>query len=125
MSNSRGQDVETAFRPLSDTERDVLSQLLNHDFPGSAALREQMAHLLARRIDADGSLAFEPVGDACAAQVGRRIPVEAELKDLDGATVHVLLHVLNGRMNELEIYREDSAPLQVPIASKDLRVLVL
>jgi hypothetical protein len=29
----------------------------------------------------------------------------------DGVTVHVLLHIVDGLMKELEVYREDSAPV--------------
>jgi hypothetical protein len=45
------------------------------------------------------------------ADVIRRIPVEAEYDDGDGIRVHLLLHVLNGYMNELEVFREDSGPV--------------
>jgi hypothetical protein len=37
------------------------------------------------------------------------VPVEADLEDDDGVTIHVL-HVLDGYLNELEVYREDSSP---------------
>jgi hypothetical protein len=53
------------------------------------------------------------------------VPVEAELEDEDGVPVHVLLHVLDGYLNELEIYREDSAPVRRAIRPEELRILVL
>jgi hypothetical protein len=54
-----------------------------------------------------------------------RIPVEAELEDGDGVTIHLLLHVLEGYLNELEVYRDDSAPVQVALQSESLRILIL
>jgi hypothetical protein len=46
------------------------------------------------------------------------------MDDQDGVAVHVLLHVLDGYLNELEIYREDSAPLQRQLAPEDFRLIV-
>jgi hypothetical protein len=114
-----------AFRALSTAERNILAKLLSEDFPGRSALMEQLPQARARKIDADGSLALEPDMDAIPAAVTRRIPVEGELEDVDGATIHVLLHVLNGFMNELEVYREDSSPVQGGISPDDLRLMVL
>jgi hypothetical protein len=55
----------------------------------------------------------------------RRIPVEAEYEDLDRVTVHVLLHVIDGRLNEIEVYREDSAAVgRAATSVDDLRVMV-
>jgi hypothetical protein len=51
--------------------------------------------------------------------------VEAEFEDRDGVTVHILLHVMDGFLNELEIFREDSGRVQRPSTPKDLRLLVL
>ena len=33
-----------------------------------------------------------------------RIPVEAEVEDLDAVTIHLLVHVIDGYIDELEIY---------------------
>ncbi len=42
----------------------------------------------------------------------------------DGVTVHVLLHIVDGLMKELEVYREDSAPVS-NLEPRRLRVMVL
>jgi Domain of unknown function (DUF6984) len=118
-------EPESAPRPLVAAERAVLLKLLSADFPGRDALREQAAEALGRRIDAEGSLALQPSQDAPAADVVRRIPVEAETEDRDAMPIHVLLHVVNGYMNELEVYREDSGKLDRPIDPEALRVIVL
>ncbi|HZD22404.1 MAG TPA: hypothetical protein VE569_03235 [Acidimicrobiia bacterium] len=44
--------------------------------------------------------------------------------DRDGMKIHVLLHVLDGVMDELEIYREDSQPLQNPLSPGTVTVIV-
>ena len=35
----------------------------------------------------------------------------AEFEDSNGVAVHLLLHVVNGFLNELEIYQEGLAPI--------------
>jgi hypothetical protein len=53
-----------------------------------------------------------------AVPVVQRIPVEAEAKDEDGTVIHALLHVVNGRPTELEIYSESGTPAKrMPPAS--------
>lgn len=125
MSRERGPDSESSLRPLDAGEREVLVKLLGVHFPGRDALRQQAAGAMGRRIDAEGSLELQPNQDAPPAEVVRRIPVEAETDDLDGTPIHVLLHVVNGYMNELEVYREDSAKLARPINPEALRLIVL
>lgn len=98
--------------------------LLGADFPGNTALREQLSKARVRRIDEDGSLEIS-VEETPRAQVVGRVPVEAETEDIDGVPIHVSLHVVDGLMNELEFYREDSLPVKRPPAPEELRVLVL
>jgi hypothetical protein len=120
-----GNDIEPELRALGEHERAVLAALLDVDFPGQSALLAQASEVSARRIDANGSLALAPGADTPRAEVMRRIPVEAEFDDQDGVTAHVLLHVVDGYLNELEVYREDSAPLQREPAPEDFRLIVL
>jgi hypothetical protein len=112
------------FRPLSDLERQLLAALLSTDFPGREAVAEQVAVASVREIDDNGSLEFAP-SDKTPAEVVRRIPVEAELDDSDGVTIHVLLHVVDGLVKELEVYRDDSGRVQRALPPEDLRLLVL
>ena len=125
MPPSDSSYADARYRALSAEEKTLLAKLLDEDFPGRTALRQQLTHVRARTIDADGSLALAPAAGARPADVVRRIPVEAELEDVDGTTIHVLLHVVNGLMHELEVYREDSSPVRRPIDPDDLRLLVL
>lgn len=59
------------------------------------------------------------------AKVIRRIPVEAEAEDSDGATIHLLLHVVDGYMKELELYRDGVGAVKRLPAAEDLRVILL
>ena len=77
-----------------------------------------------RPCDDDGCLEFEH-SDAPPAPVVRRVPVEAAAEDEDGTTFHVLLHVVDGHIDELERFREDGRPIQGPIRPEALRLLIL
>jgi len=95
------------YRRLTDAERTIGERLLSQDFPGRDELLVQWRQCRACTIDEDGGLAFM-VDDSAAAPVSCRIPVEARYVDRDGMEVSVLLHVVAGKLNELEIYRSDS-----------------
>jgi hypothetical protein len=110
--------------PLDASASAILAALLATPFPGRDEIALQVADARCRQIDGDGSLALLAIG-APRADVVRRIPVEAEVEDIDGMTIHVLLHVMDGYIDELEIYRNDGAPLQAPIRYEALRVIVL
>ena len=125
MSFHRAEHIELEPREPDEREREVLAALLSADFPGKAALLVQASNVKVRRIDRNGSLALVPEPTAPRAEVVRRIPVEAESDDRDGVRVHVLLHVLDGYLTELEIYRDDSAPLQRDLEPANFRLIVL
>jgi hypothetical protein len=117
-------DRQLEFRPPSENEESLVSALLSPDFPARAALQAQWARAIVRPIDADGSLEVKVEGGPLA-EVEVRVPVEAALEDSDGTTVHVLLHVVDGYMREVEVYREDSEPVQAPLNASRLRVTTL
>lgn len=67
------------------------------------------------RIDSDGSLQFRTVGPN--APVLQRVPVEGRYSDgahtALGPAVNLLLHVVNGRLHELEVYKDDGSVITV------------
>lgn len=108
------------LRPPTATETNLLQRLLSADFQGAEGLVHQLATTLVEPIDRDGSLRLRPVSPS-PAPVSRRIPVEATYTDADGVQVHVLVHVMNGVLDELEVYREDSDA--VVVAPSDTSLL--
>lgn len=109
---SRDGSGTTARRPTGQ-EFALLTRLIGSPFEGASALARQLATTLVTPLDENGSLRLQP-GDTVPAAVNRRIPVEASYPNADGVVVHVLLHVVDGRLNELEVYREDSGRVLVP-----------
>ncbi len=98
------------WRSLAPNEKSILDRMLQEDFPGRDEIARQLGHALAREIDREGSLEFSVEPDPWI-ETKYRVPVEAECKDSDGVTIHLLLHVLDGRLSELEIFKEDSSPV--------------
>jgi hypothetical protein len=66
-------------------------------------LLEQWASAFVRTVDDGGSFHVQPGPQTPDASVLHRVPTEGEFEDLAGA-IHVLLHVVEGRMAEVEIY---------------------
>jgi hypothetical protein len=46
------------------------------------------------------------------AEVNHRIPTEAEGNDIDGVRIHILLHVVDGFMDEVQFFREDPSDIK-------------
>jgi hypothetical protein len=118
--------ADEPWRALEAREAAVLDLLLAAEFPGRGELAAQARSALARRIDHEGSLRFRVV-DGPQAAVRARIPVEGRYHD-DGSglgshrpAVNLLLHVIGGRLHELEVYKDDGGailigPFEVPLA---------
>ncbi len=106
------------FREMNDSERAILARLLEFPFPGSEGVAEQLQNGLVRQIDDNGTLDFL-VKTNTKVNVHNSVPVEAEAEDLDGTTVHLLLHVIEGIAQGLEVYKDDSSPvIKMPEPSK-------
>jgi hypothetical protein len=100
----------SSFRNLTDYERSLIGRLLEEDFAGRATLASQIEEALVRQLDEHGCLEFSVKRDIVA-NVKDRIPTEREFKDTDGVAIHVLLHVVKGKVDELEIYKDDGSPV--------------
>lgn len=100
----------TTFRELSALERGILAVLLSHDFPGRTQVKQQLARARVREVDEEGSLEFD-VKDAPRAPVTHRVPTEASYSDADGGRVNLLLHVVEGVVCELEVYKDDGSTI--------------
>ena len=115
---------KTSYQALTKNEREIIERLLEADFPGRDQIRQQFNNCLVTIIDEYGSLRFDIRSDI-KAPVIKRVPIEAEAQDVDGVPIHLLLHVVDGKLTELEIYKDDSSPIaQTPVASK-LRLIRL
>lgn len=110
-------------RSIAPEEIDLLLALLSVSFPGCDALRQQIHNCKVRVLDDDGSLQLMPIAQS-AADVRCRVPVEAVTVDSDGIPIHILLHVVDGYLNELEIYKEDLSTCLNRVTATNLQVAI-
>jgi hypothetical protein len=110
---------EQAFRPIAAAEKAILDRLLEANFPGRDELVGQVTGLQAKCVDAQGSLRLSPT-TGVAAPISRGVAVEGKYADADtkgeaGAHVNILLHVADGKLSMIEIFKDDgSAILKAP-----------
>lgn len=98
------------FRQMTVGEKDILSRLLDTDFPARDIVCEQLAHAVVRTIDEEGSLEFQTTSPQTVPP-GDRVPAEARYRDRDEVCVNLLLHVVDGKVRELEVYKDDGSPI--------------
>jgi hypothetical protein len=103
----------------------MIDRLLEADFPGKYELVQLLRTVRVKTIDEDGGLELRTEsGDP--APASQRVPVEAEAKAKDDhMTVHVLLHVVDGRPVELEIYRNNGAQVEELPSPSEFELIVL
>jgi hypothetical protein len=114
--------MSEVWRDLTNNERQLIELLLTKDFPGVEALRIQLETARASAIDAQGSLQFRVSGPR--AEVQQRVPTEGYYFDTEGAdhrpSVNVLLHVVEGKLRELEVYKDDGSAIETSLAALDI-----
>lgn len=86
---------------------------------------------LVKELDGEGSLRFAHEGTP-GESVQMLFPVEAQCQDADGIWIHALLFVVDGWVDELQIYKDDTSPIlrmpnsqewevfELPFETKDL-----
>ena len=74
-----------------------------------------------RQIDEDGSLELRYEGNNLA-ETFLGCPTEGTCVDIDGGVIAVLLHVKNGRMRLLEIFKEDGSRILSQPKAENLAV---
>ncbi|MGN8139178.1 DUF6984 family protein [Paraburkholderia sp. 22099] len=74
-------------------------------------MKDQLTHCTVRLIDEDGSFELR-VEESASAPVTSRVPTELYGPDTDGVQISVLLHVVQGRCQEIEVYKIDGSPIR-------------
>ena len=113
------------FRKLTDYEANILEKLFSREFPGREALRTQISTCLVKTIeygDNYGSIEFKVNSDV-KADVTNRIPVLGHLKDTDGIPIDIYLHVIDGKVDELEIVKAADSPIKQKINPSTIEVI--
>lgn len=113
-------------REISPKEREILDFLLAEAFDGREEIRFQLDKAKVSGKCACGcpSIVFSVDRDAVpAASVRSRVPTEAVAVEKDGTKIAILLHVVEGYVSELEVYRHDGGTIKVLPNRESLRRL--
>lgn len=113
-------------RELTSWEREVVAKLLSLPFAGRDNLRVQLdgAWVVGEARSEITRLEFGVPETSPMASVERRVPVSAHAIDSDGVAVLYLLHIVDGRLRELEFLRGDRGGLPPELDPADLSVRV-
>ncbi len=106
--------TEKTYRQPTDEELKLINRMLDADFIGAKELKQQLAGMLVRTLDEGtdnyGSIELK-LADSNFVRVEKRVPVVARAHDADGTPIEVLLHIIDGRLNEIEIIKFDGTPI--------------
>ncbi len=97
------------MRNLTDYELQILERMLTQLPHVRDELHEQLRSAKLTLIDENGSLRFNVFSPVVAAGIDQRVPVTAIFDDADGMPIYILLHVVEGKLWELEIYKADGS----------------
>lgn len=103
----------SCYRALTSWEKRLIQRLLSSPFPGRDALVAQVEDVVVSPMHEDGTPLDENgslylrTSSPERASVKARVPTEGEARDTDGIMIHYLLHVVEGRIDQLEIFKED------------------
>ena len=105
---------DSKFHEPTEYERTLIDRLLAAPFEGRNEIAEQARNIQVRWIAGAGApaLVIRPMEAAQPANVSTRVPVDAIGRDLDGHEIFLLLHIVDGHISEIEVYRGDGAPVQ-------------
>ena len=111
-------------RRFNDTEARILDKLVSVNFEDHETVRRQIQSASVIEVDDSGSAVSVDFKTAEKQKVTtkERVPVRGETVDSSGAHVYILLHIVDGFANELEIVRADGEPLQMPLDIANLTV---
>jgi hypothetical protein len=111
--NSRGNvfSMVTEIRKLSARERDILERMFSQLPDAGGDLSKQLKDVKVSVIDQDGSVRFLINSSERASCISDRVPVTAIFDDDDGVPIYLLLHIVDGRLSELEVYKADGSQI--------------
>lgn len=104
----------TDERNLSVEERAWLNKLLESDFPGRDILKQQASTVSVKSYCGCGCRTIDLTTNPAAPKFpyALRIPVEMIVPFAAGIPIMMYLHIENGYLSELEVFRADSSSLE-------------
>jgi len=107
----RGTDM--SWRKITAAERSLIDRILSFR-PSEVGGTSFDVEDHVKELDREGSLEFVRDLESQHREQSK-FPVEAQYQDKDGMWIHALLFVVDKKVDELEIYKDDSSPItQMP-----------
>lgn len=105
-------DEEQVWRRPTPYETELVDKLLETEFFGRDELQAQWRSALVRTVGASGSFAIRPSTGEPPSRAEFGVPVEGESSNEEGGGVHAVLHIRDGYLEELEVYRDMPEPVR-------------
>jgi hypothetical protein len=102
-------DEPRSYRPLTPFERELLERMLAVEGAEKQTIAQQLDAARVTVVDDHGSFWFELPPDGGPVS---KMRAEAEALDEDGVGIHVLLFESEGRVKELQVYKDDDTPIR-------------
>jgi hypothetical protein len=118
--------IEQDYRLPSNSERQILNKLLKVNFRDRDVLRQQLEGLLVEQIDDNGSLSLKVTAKG-RADIPGGVAVEGRYLDSEAVdawepNVNILLHVAEGQLKLLEIYKDGGSKIRRDLDPEGLRL---
>lgn len=106
--NMRVKDEWREWHSVTDMETALLQRLVPESSPDRTCLLSQGRAAKCRWLESRGqpALLFASAGERCTDPISGVVG-EGVANDQDGVRIHFLLHVQDGMLKEIEVYRED------------------
>jgi hypothetical protein len=103
------QGIDNLRRKTITAERTLIDRILSFR-PSEGGNRYYVGDYV-KELDPEGSIKF--VFESESKKIEHtKFPVEAQYQDRDGIWIHALLFVVDTKVDELEIYKDDSSPIK-------------
>lgn len=113
------------YRDLSNYEIKILAMLLEEPFLGRDEIRKQLDKAKVREIaeynDNYGSIEFL-IDTNLKALVPQRVPVEGKASDVDKVPIDILLHIIDGKVSELEFVKADGTAIKTLPSPEEIKI---
>lgn len=126
LNNAEGSGLMIENENLSWSEKEWLATMLSIDFENKEQLIRQInaASIIREHTRYFISIKFAVPLSISAIKMTERVPIEMRAYDSEKAPVQFLLHIINGYVSELEIFRADSSEISGNIKLNRVEVIL-
>lgn len=112
---------------ITEIEQEWLEKILSQEFPGKTEIVAQINSSKVYREYTDSYLALKFKVDSSMppTDIKVRVPVEMRVYESDKVPIQILLHVVQGYVSELEVFRADSSKIDQKLFFEDAKFEII